>query len=83
MSVFQAQEKFAEVAEATSAVNGELGFDETMLGLAPPLSHPDPEIAPHTPAVPEGHYDLTLPPFVNEATQERSWHHDFNGSGEG
>lgn len=77
---FQARERFVE---ATSIMSAELGVDASMLGLRLSLSHQEPEIAPHTPAVPEGHYDMVLPPLPNEAAQERSWHHDLNGSGEG
>ncbi|KAG0557123.1 hypothetical protein KC19_11G104000 [Ceratodon purpureus] len=77
-----AQEKLQEV-EAPPGMNGEMGFPDTMLGLGPPLSHMEPEIAPNTPAVPEAHYDAIAPPVANEAAQELSWHHDLNGSGEG
>jgi hypothetical protein len=89
-SVFQAKEKLDEVeasstmnGELSSSVSGDLGFADTILGLGPPMSNVDPEIAPHTPAVPEGHFNGIIPPLANEATPDLSWPHDLNGSGEG
>jgi len=57
--------------------------DGTILALGPPSPHQDPEIAPHTPAVPERHYGAILALSANETTQERAWHHDLNRNGEG
>ncbi|XP_024402469.1 helicase-like transcription factor CHR28 isoform X2 [Physcomitrium patens] len=58
------------------------GSDKTMLLLGPPVSQQEMEIAPHTPAVPEGHYDVDPAPSLYQTTPDLSWQHDLNGNGE-
>ncbi|XP_024359379.1 helicase-like transcription factor CHR28 [Physcomitrium patens] len=69
--------------QATSAMDEVLETDGTMPLLGPAVSHQELGIAPYAPAVPEGHYGLSLAPSFNHTTSEVFWQRDLNGSGEG